>query len=68
MTDCDTTLRTGECVLDRDHRGRCSTVGFYCDGCGKMRRGQPVAQARNQWDGIPEAEFCFLCVKGVSYR
>lgn len=60
---CEQPMRTGECVLDLNHRGRHTTVGFYCDGCGTMRRGQPETQARNPWDGVPEASFCFMCVR-----
>ena len=31
----------GYCLMDKGHRGRCSTVVFYCDSCGKARRGNP---------------------------
>lgn len=51
----------GYCLLDEDHRGRCSSVTFYCDGCGKYRRSQPVAQVRNEHDGVVEAQLCFMC-------
>lgn len=60
---CGRPLRTGPCQMDEGHRGRHTTVAFYCDGCGKARRSQPVAHARNPWDGTAEASFCFMCVK-----
>ena len=55
--------RYGSCQLDAGHRGRCSTVAHYCDGCGKRRRSAPESVARNQWDGEVEAQFCWFCVR-----
>jgi hypothetical protein len=62
MTTCPFQLRTGPCQLNEDHRGRHTTVAYYCDSCGQMRRSRPVAQALNPWDGVVEATFCFMCV------
>lgn len=47
----------GLCTLDVGHRGRHSTVSFYCDGCHKTRRGEPTIEDRDQ--GIA---FCWMCV------
>ena len=61
MTLCDHPLRYGgTCTLDKDHRGHHSGVTYQCDGCGKVRRGQPYAWAR---DGEYEhgLAFCFMC-------
>lgn len=54
--------RGGVCMLS-PHKGRHSTVAYWCDGCGRYRRSLPVAEDRNQWDGITEGSFCFLCVR-----
>lgn len=65
---CERQMRDGLCVLDLNHRGRCTTVGFYCDGCGRMRRGQPAAHATQLMsDGYhePVADICFMCVRGI---
>jgi hypothetical protein len=50
------------CVMDKGHEGRCSSVTFYCDGCGKRRRGRPHRTAYDP-DGVPDAHFCFMCVE-----
>lgn len=63
---CGEVLRTGACLMDMGHRGRHSTVVFWCDGCSKTRRGHAVGQDRNVWDGEVEAEFCFMCMRGLS--
>jgi hypothetical protein len=63
---CQKEMRDGKCVLDLNHRGRCTTVGFYCDGCGRMRRGQPYGVYQPLMaDGYREhvADFCFLCIE-----
>jgi hypothetical protein len=53
---CGRALRGGRyCTMDHSHRGRCSSVTFCCDGCGKQRRGQPAAQDEGGW-------YCFMCV------
>lgn len=59
---CERKMRTGSCTMDKGHRGRCTTSSFVCDACGKSRRSQPAEQARNPWDGVIEAEFCWFCV------
>jgi hypothetical protein len=53
------------CLLDPGHNLGHSAVVFTCDGCGKTRRGQPHAWAR---DGEYEhgMAFCFLCAKGIT--
>lgn len=50
-----------ECSMDEGHRGRCSSVTFVCDACGKARRGQPDVVATNPWDDVVEAQFCWFC-------
>jgi hypothetical protein len=50
------------CALDRGHRGDCSSITFYCDACGRRRRGSPHRTAFDP-DGVPDAHFCFLCVE-----
>jgi len=59
--DCRKPMRDGSCVLDYEHRGRHSTVGFYCDACGKMRRGTPEGFAYDT-DGVLDVTFCWFCV------
>lgn len=51
---CLRKLRDGHCTMDKDHRGRCSTVTFVCDGCGKTRRGTPDVQDE-------DIALCFMC-------
>jgi hypothetical protein len=66
---CKREMQTGNCVLDLNHRGRCTTVGFYCDSCGRMRRGQPHVHATQLMsDGYrePVADICFMCSRGLS--
>jgi hypothetical protein len=61
---CDHPMRSGSCELDEGHRGRHSTVAFYCDACGHMRRGHPHLFAfERQSDGVNEliGDFCFMC-------
>ena len=58
---CGRSMRGGVvCVMDKDHKGRCSSVAWMCDGCGKMQRS---AIAGNGADG--EA-YCFMCVRPAS--
>lgn len=57
---CGKPLRTGQCVLDADHRGRHTTVAFYCDCCGKMRRGSPDVIGRDI-NGDPDIAACWFC-------
>lgn len=63
---CAHPMRDGRCTMDPGHRGRHTTVSFVCDGCDKARRGQPAAYALNQWDGVAEASFCFMCVRRLT--
>jgi hypothetical protein len=56
-TTCLHQLRSGKCRMDKDHRGRHSTVVFGCDGCGKTVRGTPASSHPDE--GVA---FCFLCV------
>jgi hypothetical protein len=61
---CSREMRDGHCVLDPGHRGRHTTVGFFCDQCGLMRRGQPhtiVTQLMGDGYREPMAEVCFMC-------
>lgn len=61
-------MRDGFCEVESGHRGRCSTVAFYCDGCGRQCRGQPHATHQDlQSDGNyePVADFCFMCTRGL---
>jgi hypothetical protein len=58
---CDKPMRDGPCVMDLDHRGRHTTVGFYCDCCGKTRRGTPESQLRDI-NGTVDVVACWFCV------
>lgn len=55
MNQCETVLRTGRCTMHEGHRGRHTTVAFFCDACGNMRRGQPKAQNE-------DVAICWFCV------
>lgn len=46
------------CAMDKDHRGRCSSVAFVCDLCGKRRRGQPKIYDVGEDDRFA---VCFMC-------
>ena len=58
--NCLKQMRTGLCQLDRGHRGRHTTVAFYCDMCGKYRKGEPY---RKYYDinGDLDVVGCFMC-------
>ncbi len=58
---CNQPMRDGPCVLDGNHRGRHSTVGFFCDACGKTRRGTWEAVATDT-NGVVDVVFCWFCV------
>ena len=58
---CGKKLQTGFCGMDEGHRGRHSTVVFYCDSCGKMRRGHPEGRALDS-NGDVDVEFCWFCI------
>lgn len=60
-TKCDTLLRDGQCVMDEGHRGRHTTVGFYCDVCGKTRRGTPAGYAYDT-NGDLDIVACWFCM------
>ena len=62
LRDCGEEMRDGECTMRVHHRGRHSTVSFYCDGCGEVRRGSPSGFARDI-NGDVDAAFCFLCMR-----
>lgn len=50
--------------MEPEHRGRCASVTFDCDGCGKTRRGSPSARRSIVLgDGTVDEvfEFCFMC-------
>lgn len=55
-----TETHDGFCLLDKGHKGRHSTVVFYCDGCGKARRGAPT-QYGYDGNGEIDVSFCFMC-------
>ncbi len=50
------------CTMDAGHRGKCSSITFYCEICGKRRRSQPYRTAYDP-DGVPDAHFCYMCVE-----
>jgi hypothetical protein len=54
-------MRDGLCRMDPDHKGRHTTVAYYCDGCGQMRRSHPVAHYYDI-NGDIDASLCFMCV------
>lgn len=64
---CWRKLRGGDyCRMDKGHKGRCSSVTFCCDACGKTRRGQPYGWGPDE--GGPDADphglaFCFMCCR-----
>lgn len=58
---CGRPLRGGRyCTMDHNHRGKCSSVTFNCDSCGKQRRGSP---AYKDIDHV----VCFMCVADSEY-
>lgn len=61
---CGKMLRDGRCMMDPDHRGRCSSAVHWCDSCGKARRGAH-AFAHGPDGGDDETGqglgFCFFC-------
>ena len=62
---CGRIMQTGEaCLMDPDHRGRCSASVFTCEGCGKTRRGSAHStDVVRLGDGSVDDvfEFCFMC-------
>lgn len=59
---CEQPMRDGTCQMDAGHRGRHTTVAYYCDYCGKTRRSVETFFER-QSDGYdePVADVCFMC-------
>ena len=53
-------LSTGLCTMDKGHNGRHTTVSFWCDVCGKMRRGSP-AYVDVDADEYGKAQACWMC-------
>lgn len=64
---CLQKMRTGMCLMDIGHRGRHTTVTFYCDGCGKTCRGQVYRYAYDS-NGDPDVAFCWFCCEGPGAR
>lgn len=54
--NADHRKQMGFCTMDAGHRGRHSTVTFFCDGCGLTRRGQPY-----RTDNEAGVQFCWMC-------
>lgn len=59
---CLRPMRTGVCLMDKDHRGRCATAVHGCDACGKTRRGSTPASQAYDGNGDPDVAFCWFCV------
>jgi len=57
---CNHQLRTGPCQMDAGHHGRHTTQTFWCDGCNKVRRGQPTSTPRDE-NGEILILVCFMC-------
>lgn len=64
---CGEPLRDGPCTLDPGHRGRHTTVSFFCDLCGKRRRGSApytvITQLMSDGYREPMADVCFMCAE-----
>ena len=65
MTGCTEMLRDGGCQLDPDHRGRHTTVAFYCDACGHMRRGSTPTAVAYDVNGVVDVVACWFCVNVI---
>jgi len=63
--DCGYSMQDGPCHLDLDHPGRHTTIAYYCDSCGRMRRSRPVTVLVDA-NGDIDVEFCFMCVGGLT--
>lgn len=48
-------LPHANCQMPKGHRGRHASYAWYCDVCGKARRGPPAAQN-------DEVAVCFMCM------
>ncbi len=62
LPGCAKPMRDGYCQLHPDHRGRHTTVAFYCDACGHMRRGSTPAAVAYDVNGDVDVEVCWFCV------
>jgi hypothetical protein len=62
---CNHRLQDGSCQLDPDHPGRHTTVAYYCDSCGRMRRSQPVTHVVDA-NGDIDVDICFMCERGLT--
>lgn len=63
---CEASVKGGgNCILDKEHKGYHSTVGFVCEICSKTYRGQPYRQEQVIIFGEVDDTFsyCFPCVK-----
>lgn len=48
------------CLLYADHKGKCTSQAFYCDGCGLWKRGRPVSHIYDS-NGDATVDFCWWC-------
>ncbi len=62
---CGHPMQDGPCQLDPDHPGRHTTVAYYCDSCGRMRRSQPVTHLVDA-NGDIDVDICFMCERGLT--
>ena len=62
LRSCNEMMRTGTCALDPGHRGRHASVVFYCEVCGKHRRGaEPHTVVGVMHDEDEAFNVCFMC-------
>lgn len=62
---CGSPMQDGPCQLDPDHPGRHTTVAYYCDVCGRMRRSNPVGWKVDA-NGEVDVAWCFMCERGLT--
>ena len=69
MVTCGHPMRDGACQMIEGHRGRHTTVVFYCDVCGNYRRGRgiPIRQRISYDETEHVADMCFMCQRGITY-
>lgn len=61
---CNATMPGGgSCSMEEGHKGYHAHCAYSCDGCGKIRRGQPHKTYQQMvWGELEDAlQFCFLC-------